>query len=245
MPVGPLCRSCGASLPPDIRWCTTCYTPVTLYTRRDPLYEPGGFVGRSDAPAEDLPMAVGTDVVRPGRADRVHPRTRGALPLVGSRRVQPVLPLGADGMGADGGVRAPKHLETGAHLDPTPTRIERLRARHPVLGAELRLSGGVGLLVLILSVAVAATAWLSLDDVSRYVWAVVAIVAGVGSLPRELERPVGPTTGAGRRAIPRAHPRAAAVARRPASCGPRSGRGPREPRPGPPRWCRGPAGRSR
>ena len=49
-----------------------------------------------------------------------------------------------------------------------------------MLGAELRLSGGVGLIVLILSVAVAATAWLSLDDVSRYVWAVVAIVAGVG-----------------------------------------------------------------
>ena len=65
-------------------------------------------------------------------------------------------------------------------LDPAPTRIERLRARHPVLGAELRLSGGVGLIVLILSVAVAATAWLSLDDVSRYVWAVGAIVAGVG-----------------------------------------------------------------
>lgn len=34
--------------------------------------------------------------------------------------------------------------------------------------------------MLIFSVGVAATAWLSLDDVSRYVWAVVAIVAGVG-----------------------------------------------------------------
>ena len=45
MPVGPLCRSCGASLPPDIRWCTTCYTPVALYTPRDPLHEPGVFVG--------------------------------------------------------------------------------------------------------------------------------------------------------------------------------------------------------
>ncbi len=32
----------------------------------------------------------------------------------------------------------------------------------------------------ILSVGVAATAWLSLDDVSRYIWGVVAIVAGVG-----------------------------------------------------------------
>ena len=65
-------------------------------------------------------------------------------------------------------------------IDPTPTRIERFRVRHPVLGGELRLSGGAGLVVLIFSVGVAATAWLSLDDVSRYVWAVVAIVAGVG-----------------------------------------------------------------
>lgn len=65
-------------------------------------------------------------------------------------------------------------------VDPTPTRIERIRARHPVLGMELRLSGGEGLVVLILSVGVAVTAWLSLDDVSRYVWAIAAIVAGVG-----------------------------------------------------------------
>lgn len=36
------------------------------------------------------------------------------------------------------------------------------------------------MVVLIFSVGVAAAAWLSLDDVSRYVWAVVAIVAGVG-----------------------------------------------------------------
>jgi len=65
-------------------------------------------------------------------------------------------------------------------VDPTPTRIERLRARHPVLRMELRPSGGVGLVVLILAVGVAVTDWLSLDDVSRHVWAIAAIVAGVG-----------------------------------------------------------------
>ena len=198
---------------------------------------------RSDAHAEDLPMAVGTDVVRPGRPDRVHPRTCGALPLVGFRWIQPVLPLGVGGMGAGGGVRAPERLETGADPGPTPTRIERLRARHPVLGGQLRLSGRVGMVVLIFSVGMAVAA------LSRR--RVLLLLGRRGDrrgrrlLPRELERPVGPTTGAGRRAIPRAHPRAAAGARRPASCGPRSGRGPREPRPGPPRWCRGPAGHSR
>jgi hypothetical protein len=65
-------------------------------------------------------------------------------------------------------------------VDPTPTRIERFRARHPVVGVELRLGGGVGAVVLILSVGVAVTAWVSLDDVSRHAWAIVAIVTGLG-----------------------------------------------------------------
>jgi hypothetical protein len=83
-------------------------------------------------------------------------------------------------MGVGGGVRAPEHLETGADPRPDTDQGRAVRARHPVLGGELRLSGGAGLVVLIFFAGVAATAWLSLDDVSRYVWAVVAIVAGVG-----------------------------------------------------------------
>ena len=64
--------------------------------------------------------------------------------------------------------------------DAMPTRIERFRARHPVLAIDLRLRGGMGGVVLIVAVGAAATAWLSLDDMARYVWATVAIVGGAG-----------------------------------------------------------------
>jgi hypothetical protein len=65
-------------------------------------------------------------------------------------------------------------------VDPAPTRSERLSARHPVLGMELRLGGGARVLVFAIAVGGAAAAWLSLDDMARYVWAAVAIVGGVG-----------------------------------------------------------------
>jgi hypothetical protein len=65
-------------------------------------------------------------------------------------------------------------------VDPAPTRIERLRARHPVLGRELRFSGGGRVVVLALAVGGVAAAWFSLDDTARYLWGAVAIVAGVG-----------------------------------------------------------------
>ncbi len=180
MPVGPLCRSCGAPLPPDIRWCTTCYTPVTQYAPRDPLHEPGGFVG------------VPTHTPRTSRW-RSGPTSFGSV-----GRILCTLALAALfpwwGIGGFnpfflwalmGWVLAAMFVLRNTWkperiLDPTPTRIERFRVRNPVLGGELRLSGGAGLVVLIFSVGVAASAWLSLDDVSRYAWAVVAIVAGVG-----------------------------------------------------------------
>ena len=31
MPIGHLCRACGAALPADLRWCTACYAPTTAF----------------------------------------------------------------------------------------------------------------------------------------------------------------------------------------------------------------------
>jgi hypothetical protein len=39
MPAGRSCRSCGAALPPEIRWCTTCFERVRDLTPRAPLHE--------------------------------------------------------------------------------------------------------------------------------------------------------------------------------------------------------------
>jgi ribosomal protein L40E len=40
-----VCRTCGADLPPDIRWCTRCYEPVRELSPRAPIHD-GDFVDR-------------------------------------------------------------------------------------------------------------------------------------------------------------------------------------------------------
>ena len=37
------CRSCGAELSLDVRWCTFCFAPISEYTPRERLHD--GFVG--------------------------------------------------------------------------------------------------------------------------------------------------------------------------------------------------------
>lgn len=204
-----------------------------------------GWLRRSpDAHAEDLSMAVGTDVVRPGGPDRMHPRDRGAVPLVGTRRFQPVLPLGADGMGACCGVHAQEHLETGTHRgsDTDQDRAAPCPPPRAGDGAPPQRRGRPGR-------ADPRWVWRSPPG-SR--WTMCPATSGPSRRSSRASASSSragticrPTTGAGRRAIRRADLRAAAGARRPASCGPRSWQGPRGQRPGPPRWFREPAGRSR
>jgi hypothetical protein len=65
-------------------------------------------------------------------------------------------------------------------VDPTPTRLEGLRARHPFLTQEIRLSGTARTVVLVLAVGGMAAAWFSFDTALRFLAAVVVIVGGVG-----------------------------------------------------------------
>lgn len=50
MPAPRHCRSCGASLPPDVRWCNLCSAAVTEFSARPPLHQ-NGYVGR---PSHDV-----------------------------------------------------------------------------------------------------------------------------------------------------------------------------------------------
>jgi hypothetical protein len=54
MPAPRACRSCGAALPVDIRWCTRCYEPVRELTPRAPIHE-GDFVGSPVHERGDIP----------------------------------------------------------------------------------------------------------------------------------------------------------------------------------------------
>ena len=45
MPAPRRCRSCGASLPPDVRWCSLCGEAAKEFSARPPLHE-DGYVGQ-------------------------------------------------------------------------------------------------------------------------------------------------------------------------------------------------------
>jgi hypothetical protein len=60
--------------------------------------------------------------------------------------------------------------------------FERFRERHPLLGRRIQLEPGTRSAVLLVGAGAAVIAWLALDDVARYVWAVVAVVSGLGIL---------------------------------------------------------------
>lgn len=50
MPAPRNCRSCGATLPADVRWCLRCYAPATELTPRAPLHTGG--VANTPRPTE-------------------------------------------------------------------------------------------------------------------------------------------------------------------------------------------------
>jgi hypothetical protein len=75
-------------------------------------------------------------------------------------------------------------------VDPSPTRSERLRARHPFLAQVIRLTGSARVVVLLIAVGCAAAAWFSLDDTAPLPGSGGRDRRGRGDLPGELERPV-------------------------------------------------------
>ena len=67
-------------------------------------------------------------------------------------------------------------------VDEESTPREGCRERHPLLGRPIRLTQGARLVSTAVIVVVAVAAWLGMDTGARYLWAVVAIVSGVGFL---------------------------------------------------------------
>jgi hypothetical protein len=179
MPIGHLCRACGAALPPDLGWCAACYAPVRLYSPREPVREPGGYAGR--------PMpALRTSRWRQG------PTSFGPLGrILSTAAVVALFPwwgLGGNpfflwslmGWLGMAGIVLRSIWKRERIVDPSPTRVEKLRARHPFLAQEIRLSGNARTLALVVVAGGAAAAWLSFDTGARFLLAVVVLVAGVG-----------------------------------------------------------------
>jgi hypothetical protein len=65
-------------------------------------------------------------------------------------------------------------------VDPSPTRVEILRARHPLLAKEVRLNRAALMALLVIAVAGGVAAWLSFDTGARFLSVVIVLVGGVG-----------------------------------------------------------------
>jgi hypothetical protein len=162
MPSGRNCRSCGAALPPDLSWCTTCYTPVTPFAARPPLHEPGTFVG---TPMREPKMSRW----------RSGPTTMGPLGriawTIGLLLIFPwwalVLP-----------VRSIWRKERVAE-DAPPTAMERFRARHPGLGPEVHLGPTARLAIVTLAVVAMVVIFLTKGDLQRYLFVAPLAVIGL------------------------------------------------------------------
>ena len=168
MPIGRNCRSCGAALPPDLSWCTTCYTPVTPFATRPPLHEPGTFVG---SPIRDYKMSRW----------RSGPTTMGPLGRIGwTIGLLLFVPWWALAVP----IRSLWRKERVAD-DAPPTFMERFRARHPGLGPEIHVGPTARLAIVTLAVVAMVAIFLAKDDVDRYLFvAPLVVVALTVSLAR-------------------------------------------------------------
>ncbi|MGH2680261.1 MAG: hypothetical protein ACRDG8_07230 [Actinomycetota bacterium] len=181
MPIGRSCRSCGAALPPDLRRCSGCYAPVTTFTARAPLHEPGAFVGSLTPTPSTSRWHGGATSFGPVGRILCTLALQAFFPWWGLAGFNPFFLWSLMGwlLAAVIVLRSVWKREPLTGPAPAP-RWARYRERHPVLGMELRLGGNGRTLLVVLAFGCAAAAWLSFDDGMRYLWAAVAIVAGVG-----------------------------------------------------------------
>lgn len=161
MPIGHLCRACGAALPADLRWCTACYAPTTAFAARPRLHEPGTFVG---PPMRDHKTSRW----------RAGPTTMGPLGRIGwTVGLLLLFPWWAPAVPMMSIWRRVRVAD-----DAPPTLTERFRARHLVLAHGIRLSPTARLAILALAAVALVVVFLTKDDVDRYFFAAPILVVG-------------------------------------------------------------------
>lgn len=162
MPIGHLCRACGAALRADLGWCATCYAPVTSFAARPPLHEPGTFVGTPRADRRTSRWRAGPTTMGPfGRIGWT----------VGLLLIFPWWALGVPMLS----IWRKERVADGA----PPTLIERFRQRHPALGREIHVGPIARIAVLALAVFAAVALFLTKGEVDRYLFAAPIVVVGL------------------------------------------------------------------
>ena len=175
------CRSCGAELSPDVRWCGLCAAPVTEFAARPAT--PGPFVG---SPRND---------VRWSRW-RESPTTFGpvgrllvtlAVVAVGANAMLAMGPFSPFGLWFFMGYMVfatlvLKQTWQKVRADETsPGWRAKLDERHPMLGAQVN-ARAVRWGAAVVGLAIVLVAAIRSDQVGRFAITVVVVMLGVGSL---------------------------------------------------------------
>lgn len=133
MPAPRICRSCGADLAPDVRWCTICFAPIREFAARERPYD--GFVGtpepeiRSSRWAKAGPLSFGPvgRVLITVFILLMGPSTISFFSLM-------YLPVW---LGVSIVVLKQVWSRVPLDGDTPPTATERFRERHPILGHRI------------------------------------------------------------------------------------------------------------
>jgi hypothetical protein len=184
MPIGSLCRACGAKLAGDVGWCTTCFEPITPYARRERLHGPGAFVGSQSPTPRTSRWRAGPTTFGPVGRILITIGVLAPLPWggMGGLSTTSVLQMWFL-MGWVGfATLVLRHVWKRERVadDTPPSAIERFRAHHPVLGRPIHLGAGGRIAVAAVCAGIALAAWFGLNEFDRYVWTVLVLVVGLG-----------------------------------------------------------------
>jgi hypothetical protein len=169
-----VCRSCGADLALDVRWCTLCFAPITEYAARERLHD--GFVG-SPQPA-----------VRSSRWTKAGPLAFGPVGrILVTALVLLMGPWGSPSfftimyvpiwLGLSIVVLKQVWRRERLDDDAPATVAERFRERHPILG--IRFDGmSVAIVLGVMLLAIVVVLLLRADTAGFY--ALVSLCAMVG-----------------------------------------------------------------
>jgi hypothetical protein len=168
-----VCRICGADLALDVRWCTLCFAPITEYAPREPMHD--GFVG--------TPQPEG----RSSRWRKAGPLTFGPVGRVLITAF--VLLMGPSTISFFSLIYLPIWLglsivvlrqvwsRVPLDADAPPTTAERVRERHPILGARIDATSATIVLGVLLLLTISIL-MLRADTAEFY--GLVALLAIVG-----------------------------------------------------------------
>jgi hypothetical protein len=183
MPIGSTCRTCGATLPPDLGWCVRCLAPVTAFAARPRVHEPGSFVGTPVATPRTSRWRSGPTSFGPFGRIAITVTLLLFLPWWGLEGITAASAFHLwflIGWAMLAALVLPQVWRRQRLPDDAPpSRIERFRQGHPVLGRPVRLGFVARGVVVLVAGGAALTAWLGLDDVNRYLWAVLALALGL------------------------------------------------------------------